>query len=289
MQDVEAPSGLQKDFRLKYGTFHYLSWNVTRRVNIGLFEAVIWKGNQGNDVRSFDPNYLNPVIFYRPVEFSLGSPDNVLMGGSFKIKVAKNGQFYGQVLLDEFVLHNVLSHNGWWGNKQGLQGGFKEFQLFGVKNLSFQTEADYVRPYTYSHGNPQENYSNYGLPLSDPEGANFFESASFLTWFHKNMLIQGSLVVYYYGADTGSKDYGQNIFISYDNHLSDYGNYVGQGARVYLGIIGLRAAYIISPKMGMKAEIGASERFEKQGISDISTPYIYVGLKTSLGNLYSDF
>jgi hypothetical protein len=298
MQDIEPNTTQSKNFPIKYGTFHFLSWNVSKRINLSLFEAVIGAGDHGNYSRGFDPNYLNPVIFYRPIEFSLGSPDNELVGGTFKIKIAKNNVFYGQVLLDEFVLHNVIAHNGWWGNKQGVQGGVKLFNLFGSNGLSFQTEVDYVRPYTYSEGSPQENYSNAGQPLADPMGANFVESASFLTWFYKNLIIQGNIEVYHFGLDpTGidpatktAYDYGQNIFISYDDRVSEYGNYVGQGVSSYLAIIGLRGAYIISPKMGLKAELGMTERLEKEGVGKIiSSPYIYFGIKTSLGNLYNDF
>jgi hypothetical protein len=245
--------------------------------------------------RSFDPSYLNPVIFYRPVEFSLGSPDNELVGATAKLKVATNGQFYGQILIDDFTLRNTLSHDGFWGNKQGLQFGFKEFNLFGAKNLSFQTEIDYVRPYTYSESTPDDNYSNAGQPLGDPMGANFIESASFLTLFYKNLIIQGNLLVYHVGLDptTGKYfDFGQNIFMSYD--LVDFqgntfGNYVGQGISTNLGIAGIRFAYIVSPKMGMKVELGFNDRYEKEVTTTVNSPYIYVGIKTSLGNLYSDF
>jgi len=298
MQDIEPNSTASKNFPIKYGTFHFLTWNVSKRINLSLFEAVIGAGDHGNYSRGFDPNYLNPVIFYRPIEFSIGSPDNELVGGTFKIKIAKNNVFYGQVLLDEFVLHNVIAHNGWWGNKQGIQAGVKLFNLFGTKGLSFQTEVDYVRPYTYSEGAPQDNYSNAGQPLGDPMGANFVESVSFLTWFHKNLIIQGNLEVYHFGLDPAgidpatktAYDYGQNIFISYDDRVSEYCNYVAQGTSSYLAIIGLRGAYIISPKMGLKAELGMTERLEKEGIGKTtSSPYIYFGIKTSLGNLYNDF
>lgn len=278
----------------KYGAFHILSWNASKHFNFSLFETVIWHGNSGGSYRSFELSYLNPVIFYRPVEFALGSPDNELVGGTFKIKVHNNGQFYGQVLIDDFTIHNTLAHNGFWANKQGLQFGFKEFNLFNASNVTFQTEIDYVRPYTYSEGDPSDNYSNYGQPLGDPMGANFIESASFLTWFHKNLIIEGSLLLYKVGYDTvnSSFDWGQNIFTSYnyvEEQYNIYGNKVGQGVGTYYGIVGIRVAYIISPKMHLKAEFGASERLEKQETEYISSPYIYVGIKTSLGNLYNDF
>jgi hypothetical protein len=292
MQNVE-PSGTTG---VKYLAMHFLSWNITKWLNCSLFEAVIWHGNEGDSsYRSFDPSYLNPLIIYRPVEFSLGSPDNELLGATFKLKATKNTQFYGQVLIDDFTLHNTLAGNGFWANKQGVQFGFKEFNLFGAKNISFQSEVDYVRPYTYSEANPFDNYSNYGQPLGDPMGANFIESASFLSFYYKNLIIEGSLVAYHVGFDPSSPkyfDYGQNIFVTYD--LVDfqsniYGNRVAQGVSTYLGTAGLRFAYILSPKMHMKAELGINDRYEKEGSVTTLSPYIYFGIKTSLGNLYSDF
>ena len=191
---------------------------------------------------------------------------------------------------DEFKLQNVIHHTGWWGNKQGLQFGFKAFNMFKVQNLSFQTEVDYVRPYTFTARDPLQNYSNFNQPLADPEGANFIESASFLTWFHKNFLIQGSVVAYHYGGDKGGTDYGQNIFIVYTEHEHDYGNYVGQGVSTYLATVGLKTDFIISPKMNLKAEFSANEIMESiSGTKEYSEPYITLGVKTSLGNLYNDF
>ncbi len=289
MQDAEAASGLVQDFKTKYSSFQYISWNVSKRINVSIFEAITYDGDSGRNVRGPDPAYLNPILFYQSTNYNIGDPDKSNLGAAFKIKVASNYQFYGQLLIDEFKLSNVINHTGWWANKQGVQAGFKAFNLFNVKNLSFQTEVDYVRPYTYTARDPLQNYSNFNQPLADPEGANFIESASFLTYYHKNFLIQGSVDFYHFGGDKNSSDYGQNIFIIYTDHPYDYGNYVGQGVSTYLATVGLRADFIISPKMNLKAELAAYESMEDIGGKDNSVPYITLGVKTSLGNLYSDF
>ncbi|MCC6690743.1 MAG: hypothetical protein IT235_04350, partial [Bacteroidia bacterium] len=144
-KDVTNPSGLLADAKNKFGTFHLLSWAVTKRININLFESIVWQGADQNRARSFDPNYLNPVIFYRPIEYSLGSSDNALIGGGFKIKICKKQQVYGQVIIDELLLKEVLAQKGWWANKQGVQLGYKFFDLFNIKNLYLQGEFNYVR------------------------------------------------------------------------------------------------------------------------------------------------
>ena len=63
----------------KHGAFHYLDYAVNNNLTIGLFEAIIWQSRDENFERGFDVHYLNPIIFYRPVEFSKHSPDNILM------------------------------------------------------------------------------------------------------------------------------------------------------------------------------------------------------------------
>jgi hypothetical protein len=68
---------------------HHLSMNVTRWLNIGLFEGVVF-----GRTNRFDFQYLNPIIFYRHIEGTLGSPDNAVAGLDFKANVAKRFQFY---------------------------------------------------------------------------------------------------------------------------------------------------------------------------------------------------
>jgi len=301
MKDATAPSGFKSDFKNKFGSFHYLSWNVTKRFNLGLFESVIWQGADSNRTRNFDVDYLNPVIFYRPVEYSLGSSDNVLMGISFKEKVAKKQQFYGQFMIDEFLLNemgadiyhdifpNTKHHWGWWGNKYSLQLGFKSFDLFTIKNLLFQTEINYARPFTYSHGSVQQNYANYNQPLAHPLGANFSESVSFLNYRYKRWMFETEFLFAVYGKDSIGKNMGNNIFLPYGTRASEYGNYQGQGIKTYLHYIQLKFSYYLIPSADLMAEAGVAIRQENNSVSSLSSHFFFIGIKTGIINRYSDF
>ncbi|MBI4932071.1 MAG: hypothetical protein HY841_15040 [Bacteroidetes bacterium] len=290
MKDVTNPTGFKKDFLNKYGTFHYLSWNATKRINVALFESIIWQGSDNNRSRGFDINYLNPIIFYRPVEYSLGSSDNAFLGFSFKLKVAKKQQFYGQIILDEFLLKEIKAMNGWWGNKQGFQFGFKSFDLFTLKNLSFQTEINAVRPYTYSHGSVQQNYANYNQPLAHPLGANFAESVSFLNYRYKKFVLQAEFLYANYGKDKDTLNYGGNIFISYiKNRPNDYGNKFFQGLKTNLLYTKLKVSYYLIPSADLLAEAGVALRQEKNSASALSSSFFFIGIKTGIMNRYSDF
>jgi hypothetical protein len=303
MKDVTA-SPFKNDRKNKYGTFHYLSWNATKRINFALFESIIWQGTDSNRVRNFDVSYMNPVIFYRPVEYSLGSSDNAFLGASFKIKVGEkqHQEFYGQLLLDEFLLKEVLAifkklahpldHTikyGWWGNKQGVQLGFKSFDLFTVKNLSFQTEINAVRPYTYAHGSVQQNYGNYNQPLAHPMGANFTESVSFLNYRYKKWVAEAEFIDAVYGKDKDGKNYGGNIFESYTSHPNEYGNKFWQGLKTNLVYTRFKVGYYIVPSADLIAEVGIAQRNESNSVEHLSSTIFFIGIKTGLMNRYSDF
>ena len=289
MKDATNPSGLKKDWLNKYGTFHYLGWNATKRIQIGLFESIVWQGSDSNRYRGYDVNYLNPILFFRPTEYSLGSSDNAFAGFSFKIKLFKKQQLYGQLLLDEFLLKEIKDQKGWWANKYALQGGVKSFDIFRVKQLNFQTEVNYARPYTYSHGSVQQNFGHMNQPLAHPLGANFIESATFLNYRIKRFFIEAKCVYAVYGADSAGTDYGKNIFISYNKRPSDYGNTTAQGVKTNLINISLRAAYMLDTKMNLKIEAGIAERIEQTNVKTIQTPLIFLGIRTDLSTLYTDF
>jgi hypothetical protein len=301
MKDATAPSGLKKDWGTKYATFHYLGWNATKRINIGLFESIVWQGSDSTRHRGYDVNYLNPVMFFRPSEYSLGSSDNAFIGFSFKIKLFKKQQLYGQLLLDEFLLKEVKANVeyaitkdttikwGWWANKQAFQIGFKSFDLFTIKRLNFQTEFNYIRPYTYAHGSVQQNYGNFNEPLAHPLGANCMESVTFLNYRYKRLFVEAKFIYAYYGEDSSGLDYGKNIFISYSDHPSEFGNYLGQGIQTKLITASLRAAYILDTRMNLKIELGFADRVIRSALATKQTPYVFLGIRTDLCNLYSDY
>ncbi len=290
MKDVTA-SPLKNDFRNKFGTFHYLSWHASKRINFSLFEAIIWQGTDDNRQRNFDVNYLNPVIFFRPVEYSLGSSDNSFLGASFKLKLGKkmHHQFYGQVILDEFLLSEVRAGKGWWANKQGLQLGYKSFDLIGVKNLSFRTEINAVRPYTYSHGSVQQNYGHYNQPLAHPLGANLKESVSILNYRYKKWMFETEFLYAAYGKNESGKNWGQNLFESYSTHPNEYGNFIGQGLKTNLAFAKMKVAYSLVPASEIMAEAGVAVREEKNDVASLSSTYFFIGIKAGIMNRYDDF
>ena len=292
-KDVYNPAnGIPNNALNKFGTFHYLSYNATPDFNISLFETEIWQGKDSSRYRGFDPNYLNPVIFYRPIEYSLGSGDNALIGLNSSFKFLEQYKLYGQVVIDEFNFAQIKTNKGWWGNKQGFQLGFKYLHVFGIKNLSFQVEYNYVRPYTYSHGSPQQNYSQYNQPLAHPFGSNFTESLGFLSYKYKRWQIDAKGTYAVIGKDTANSRYsvGQNIFLSYNLRPYDNGHSILQGVKTTFAQGELKFTYFIIRGLNLRLEAGYIQRYLKNDHGYFNqTPFIYFGIKTSMYNFYRDF
>jgi hypothetical protein len=288
--DARGFNGVSSNYQKKYGAFHYLSWNVTKWLNFNLFEGIIWRGTDSSGVRGFDINYMNPVVFYRPVEFAQGSPDNALMGFGLKLQPFKNQELYAQLILDEFLFSEVISGKGWWGNKQGFQAGLKSYDLFGVSGLTFLSEYNYVRPYTYSHGISHQNYSHYNQALAHPLGANFFESVSLIRLQKKSFIGELQFNYIEQGVDSMGSNWGGDIFLDYlTPRERDYGNVVGQGVEIKTVISGLRLAYILIPSLNLMAETQIALRTSVSNNVRNNTCIFSIGLRTAIGNRYHDF
>jgi hypothetical protein len=289
-KDVQRDPGNSNMYRNKYASLHYLSWNALKWLNIGLFEAIVFQNRQKGSYHAFDVNYLNPVIFYRPVEYSLGSGDNALLGASFKIKIPGNIQVYGQVILDEFFLKEIKAKNGWQDNKQGAQFGLKLFNIGGVKNLNFLSEVNVVRPYTYYHKNSLQNYGHFNQPLAHPYGANFYESMSTLNYKYKRWFVATKFIYAIIGLDSNqTTSYGQNIYRPYDQRPSIYGNGMAQGLKTTLIYATAKVSYLINSSYNLRIEGSVIPRIERNVNGTKQALIFQLGISTALDNRYLDF
>ncbi len=289
-QDISQPKLYRQGYPRKWGAFQYLDWSVTKWLNVSLFEAVIWAANDTiNPNRGFDINYANPVIFTRPVEFSLGSPDNVLMGLAGKLTLLKKHILYSQFIIDEFIFKEMTKQSGWWANKWALQLGYKTYDLFKLKHLDIQTEFNYVRPYMYSHLSTTTNYGHYNQPLAHPLGANFWESVTFLNYSYKRFFLRTRFSYALHGTDSVDTNYGNDIWKGYDTRIKEYDNYVGQYQSVKLQYIDVTLSYLVNPATNLNVFVNYTNRKEWGADLDLEQSLITFGIRTSLSNFYYDF
>lgn len=289
--DPLSPRLSENQTRGKWGTFQYLDWNVNNRLSLGFFQSIIWANRTEDGVRGFEPSYLNPIIFLRPIESSdPGSPDKMFLGLNAKYKVLNNISVYGQFLLGEFTAKEFFANNGYIHNKWGAQLGFRGFDAFNIKNLNFLGELNMVRPYTYAHFDPISNYGHFSQPLAHPLGANFRELIGILNYSINrfDISLQGNYSSY--GLDPDAEtNFGKDIFKSYRNFENQYGNHIAQGISTKLGYLDARLSYILNPKYNLRLEVGAIARQEKNETGKKNSGVLTLGLRSSFRNLYYDF
>lgn len=284
MKDIQFSDGNEASFKEKYMTMHYLSIQPFRWLNMGVFEAVIWQAEDSISQRGFDVNYLNPIIFYRPVEFSVGSPDNVLVGANVNSTISKSVKLYGQLLLDEFKLSEIQAQNGWWANKYSIQIGGYYFNAFKIDNLTLQGEYNFIRPFTYSHANYIQNYGHFNEPLAHPAGASAQEFLILASIFKKRWFVEGKLNVTLYDDDMGS-----DIFESYNDREENYGYYTATFEDNKIYQVEFRVNYVVHALSNTQLEFRMGHRSMDVAGSGASTTYAMLGIKTAIFNRYTDF
>ena len=295
LKDVRPEVVQDKAFLTKYIANHYLSWNVSKRLNIGLFESVLWTNS--ND-RGFDVNYLNPIIFYRAIEFETGQgAGNALLGASAKYKWNNDINLYSQFILDEFSLGDVKAGDKSWKNKFGIQLGVKYFNAFKVENLLLQFEYNRVRPYTYSHNTVVLNYAHNNQSMAHLWGANFSEAILIARYRYKRWYGDAKLIYGTRGLDFNNGNdnfnYGGDIYRSENDRPFDTGVEVGQGLKTKTFNGNLQAGYLINPATNLKVFTDITVRnFNPDAITASTfknnTMWFNFGVRTDLFNWYFD-
>lgn len=288
--DVRQAAVINNEHARKYVAAHYLSINITDRFNLGLFETAISAGENG-----IDAAFLNPLMFFRSVEFNRGEDaGNAIIGLTAKYKLSDKTSVYSQLVIDEFSVGNLGDLSD-WRNKFAFQVGAKYFDAFKVENLFLQGEFNYARPYTFAHRNPVLNYGHYSQPLGHLWGANFWELIGIARYKKDRWSGSAKLVLGKKGFDFDqSVSYGGDIYQSYDIRFSDTGNQLAQGNTATILIGDIQANYLLNPANGLSLFAGftfrsfapetPSTNFQK----DTNT-WFTLGLRADLFNWYLDF
>lgn len=291
MSDIRNEVRVGDAHARKYISSHHLSININKRLNFGLFEGVITDNTRTG---TMEMDFLNPVIYYNNIEFNRGEDaGSKVVGMNTSYKLTKSISLYSQFVLDEFTLDEMLAGNGYWGNKYAFQFGTKYFDAFKVDNLYLQLEYNLARPYTFSHGNVIFNYGHFGEEVGHPWGANFREFV-FISRYTKDRWAANLKMIYgYKGFDINDLNYGGDIYESYETHVQDYDNTIGQGNKTTILNTDVQFSYLVNPITDLKIFAGVVYRsfspetitvdFEKD-----QTTWFTFGVKVDLFNWYLD-
>nr|WP_220764949.1 gliding motility protein RemB [Flavobacterium sp. UMI-01] len=297
LKDVRPEVTVERTYATKFMANHYLSWNVSNRLNLGFFESVIWTNT--ND-RGFDMSFVNPIVFYRSVEFaSSARTGNALLGLTAKYKWNNSINLYGQFLLDEFALSDIKEGNNSWRNKYGYQLGAKYYNAFHIDNLLLQLEYNHVRPYVYSHSDPITNYGHNNQSIGHQWGGNFGEFIAIARYHKERYFADAKFTMGTRGFDfatTGANsNYGGDIYRDYDlERFANSGVKVGQGNKTSVFIADLQAGYLVNPATNLKLFASYIFRDFKpaQNTTTVfkeTTNWFSIGLRADVFNWYFDY
>lgn len=271
-------------FPKKNLALHHLSMNIGKRLNIGLFEAVMSGGN-------LDLGYFNPVIFYKAIVNQAGSADKAIVGFDGKYNVNRSVSLYGQVLINEFVLSEILKGRGWWGNKQAVQAGVKYINAFGVSNLDLQAEANIIRPFVYSAiDSSAASYTNTNMSLGHPLGANLMEYI-FIARYQPSPKLSLTGKVFYIrqGLNKVGENWGANPLISYTSRVQEFGNSIGQGDLNKTSFLDLTATYMLRHNLFIDLKQTLRTQTSASGTHDLKNNIFSVSLRLNMQPRLQEF
>ncbi|HPD33854.1 MAG TPA: hypothetical protein PKV40_05890 [Candidatus Kapabacteria bacterium] len=157
----------------------------------GFWESVI------SSDRGIDIAYLNPIIFLKSAEHSLHDRDNSFMGFDATLRPLKNIELRSTLLLDDYNFSEI--GKGYWSNKIA-------YNIAAIYSLPFNLDigAEYARvePYTFSHFNYQNSYTNDSILIGSilqPNSEQY--SILFQYWWGNRYPLQLSINYTRHGAN----------------------------------------------------------------------------------------
>jgi hypothetical protein len=286
---VKTPPNVERLFQKKTASFQMLSMNFFKRLQIGLFQGMIWEAADTMNRQNLEFNTFNPIIGVNSGVYGLHNKNNVLLGATLKLKITNSISLYGQYMLDDLASKSGIASIR---KKYGYQIGLKYFDLFTIKNLHLQVEYNNLRPYAYAAENTFQSYTHYNQALAHPLGANFYEVIGIINYRYNDFFIQAKGNYAIKGNDSLNYNFGGNLFKSDNTFPSNQqleNNQTTQGLKTTIIYQDIHIGYLVNPSTNFNIVLGLSNRTEITEATNKQTQFVYFGVRTSLTNLYYDF
>ncbi len=259
---AKTPPFTEPLFQKKAVSFQYLSFNVTRRINIGLFQGLVWNAADSMNRQHLDWQYFNPVIFSNLGYYGLNTKNNIVIGANLNIKLTNELSVYGQFMGDDFS--NTLKT----GNGFGYQAGVKYFNAFGLKNLMLQGEYNNVAEGSYNSplgATNNQSFSHYNQTLAYTPG------------YGKEIVVLADYKIMriFANAKLNLQSLTLNTDAFYNNVIST-----------------LQLGYTVNHAYNFNVSLGCTyrdQKFTSHSESNNKTTFYTLSLKTNLYNTYFDF
>jgi len=268
----------------KHGSYLFLNYFPIKNLEIGFFEAIMWKTtNELTFERKVPLLYYVPMPGIREAVYGLNNNNNILLGLNASYRLLKYAEIYSQFALDDVKT-----------KRYSYQAGFRIFDLFNNKfkkqNLYFQTEYNYAKPYTYTHNYAYSAFTNFNEPLINTLGAGFAERIAILNWQLYGFEIELKYNNILTSTDTTGANFGTNLMQS--NLSASYqssNSFVGQGNKTTIANLNLSFGYIINPSTNLKIFVEVNKRTFLSEINENELFFVSFGIKNTLNNIYTDY
>ncbi|MFT6998100.1 MAG: hypothetical protein ACJAQ4_001859 [Cryomorphaceae bacterium] len=250
----ETPEAI---FKRKVASWNYLSFKPLPNLEVGLFEEVIWKVfDDSLGSQPFDYRALIPIPGVNSAILGLDDEENnARLGLNAAWFVTPTIKVYGQVLSNSSQVNlDGFQIGGLWS------GIFDRFDIQAEYNQSSNSA-------TRDPGNLQSAY-HFNQPLGHVLGRDFSEVVGIISYYHNRIF--GRLKSVYVNSDFEEELSSNSISMEILN------------TDIQLG-------YIFNPSCNFQLYAGYTYRSEKVEINGSTNGFWYLGIRTSLFNIYRDF
>ncbi|MCB0762345.1 MAG: hypothetical protein KDC12_12535 [Flavobacteriales bacterium] len=256
----EVPESL---FRRKGLSMYYLSYVPHPKVEVGLFEAVVWERVDTSGTRPLEAAQFIPVIGVNSAIQGMDAHNNTLLGVNFRVNPLHQLMVYGQLALDNF--------NG----KVGYQAGIRAFDVL-MPFLHLQLEYNRATSGTYAATYADQSYTHMNQSLAHPSGSQFEEIIGAVNYRHRRWFGQVKAHVLLHEEGTAGSLTPELVQPGFPG--------VSQ-----TNIIDAQVGIFVNPKSTLNFSVGFIHRYWKLSGVDHRTDWLYFTLRTALFNKYYDF
>lgn len=146
----------------RYLSAHRVDYKFRDWLEIGISEMVLY----GGDVESVRWHYINPIIPYYAVQYNAKNDDNMLLSFDGAVRPIDGVRLYAEWLADDFQYQSDSNdpHAVTWLT------GVEWYPKFADRQIGFLTEYVHVNRWTYTHLEPDNQFTHFGTIIGHPIG-----------------------------------------------------------------------------------------------------------------------
>lgn len=270
LQRVPGTLSSEAQFQPKLGSFHYLSFNPSEKLSIGLFEGNIWNNWDSTGSQNVDVHFFNPLpIVSGAINFENNSRNKSVFGLNFAYSPKAWTLIYAQYLLDENALQ-----------QENFQVGMRLSPKINSTTIPyFQLEYNQLTEGTYRYASSLQAYNHYGQHLAHALGNNLNEWVINTGFIWNRWQLSAKWISASVSRNPNNFSEGNSNIFQYQNSINEKTAFVDQDYAL---------AFHINPNTNLMLRLGVMFRSEIGFDQNLSSSWFYFSLTSALHNLYFD-